>query len=151
MSFLPSSNFASMASGSILEQFNYFARPITIYKQPVETIVNNPSNLLYGYDNVSQTTNSQISLTEEYRTFSGLMIYPFKNKGSSNGMFDNKIVLEDNKTYIKILPETFSYINNGTKTQKIVVDGLTWNIGSKIQPANFFGLLFYYQELIATN
>jgi hypothetical protein len=151
MALLPSTNFVSMATGEVMAQFNYFARPIIIYKQLSQTIVDEPQDPLFGYSPVSQSDNSQVTLAEESQTFSGLMIYPFKNKGGTNPNFDTKIVLDPNATYVKILPSVFTYINNGIKTEKIVADGITWNVGDKIQPANYLGLLFYYQELKATN
>lgn len=151
MALLPNTDFVTRATGEMIAQYNYFSRPIVIYKQPIQVISNPPEHVLNGYDSFSQSTNQQVSLTEESRTFSGLMIYPLKNKGNIQGTFDNKIVLDPNGTYMKILPEVFAYLNNGVKTEKVIADGITWNLGDKIQPANYLGLLFYYQELKATN
>jgi hypothetical protein len=151
MALLPSTNTVTAFTGEVMAQFNYFSRPITVYKQPQETIVNNLNlNPLFGYSPLSQTTNSNITLAAQSQIFSGLVLYPLKSRGSSTAIFDNKLLLEDNKTYLKVLSACSDYINNGTKTEKVEVDGGTWNIEGNAQIGRFLGLQFYYYQIKAT-
>jgi hypothetical protein len=147
---LPSTNFVNVATGSIMEQFNYLARPIVIYKQSTETIISNPTNVLYGYNPLNQTTNSEITLSSVSQTFSGLVLYPLKSRGNSSANFDNKLMLEDNKTYLKVKRDCADYLNNGMITEKLEVDGMTWNTEGNAQIGTYLGLQFYYYQIKAT-
>lgn len=153
MSLLPSSNFTTMATGEIFQQFLFFSRPIKIYKEPAQTINSEPTSLLYGYPPDSQSNNTQITYNSESQIFSGLIIYPFKNRNNQNQMFDNKIILNNNSTYVKLTREGKDYIQNGTKNEKIEFDGQTWNFNDsmKYQTQTFLNLQFYYFEVKGTN
>lgn len=150
MSLLPTATFATAATGEVLSQFNYFSRPVIIYKEAQETIVNPPDNFLYGYDPATQTDNTQITLSGVSQTFSGLIIPPLKSRGNSTAIFDNKIFLDDNKTYLKLLSPAKNYIENGVKTEKLEVDGLTYNIEGTAQTAYYLGLQFFYYQIKTT-
>ena len=153
MALLPSLSQVASYTGAVIANFNYFARPITIYKEPPQTIVSNPSNLLYGYSPESQTTNSEIALSSEFAIHSGLIIYPFKVRNQQSQMFDNKVVLNPNSTYIKLREAGKNYIMDGRTNEKLEFDSQTWNFteANKFQVQNFLGLQFYYFEVKATN
>jgi len=151
MALLPSANFVTTATGEVYAQFLYFSRPTTIYKAPTETVVNQLSNPLYGYDALSQSNNSQVTLTENYQIFSGLIIPSLQSQGNSNSNFDNKIALENNKTYLKVTLPAHQYINNGLKTEKVVVDSMVYNLEGAAQIGYFLTLPFYYYQIQATN
>ncbi len=152
MSFSISQNTIDVRTGQVYEQFLFFSRPIVIHKEPIQNIVSAPTNPLYGYGMEPQTTNSQITYTPVYDTFSGLMIYPFKAKNETVGMFDNKLQFNPNSIYIKVSQDGRDYIKTGGKIEKIEADGESWNLvdGYKAQQQNYLGLKFYYFEVKGT-
>ena len=151
MAFISSTQVA-IATGQAMAQFDFFCRPIIIYKQPTENVVSAPSDVLYGYGE-EQATNSQVTYTNVSATHSGIIIYPFKNRNNlQGGYIDNKIVLDPNKTYIKVKQAGRDYILNGNKTEKLEFDGQTWNLESqRYQVQTYCGLNFYYFATEGTN
>lgn len=152
MAFISSTDVTTAMSG-VEEQFNFYSRPITIYKQAVQNIVSQPTNVLYGYEPDAQSTNSEITYTSVSSIVSGLVIYPFKNRNSSNqGYIDNKIVLDPNKTYVKLKVQGKNYLMNGDRTEKLEFDGQTWNLDSQgYQVQTFHTLNYYYFDVKGTN
>ena len=153
MALLPSANFVVQATGSVMAQFNYAARPITIYKEPTQNIISNPQNILFGYSPDSQSNSSQITYSSVSATYSGLILYPLKARNQQNQAFDNKVLINNNSTYIKVTESAKNYIQNGTKNEKLEFDGQTWNFNDsmKYQVQNYLGLVFYYFEVKGTN
>lgn len=151
MAFISSTDVTTAMSG-VEEQFNYYAKPIVIYKETVQNIVNQPNNVLYGYSPDSQSTNSEITYTSVNNTYSGLIIYPFKVRNQQGALFDNKIVLKNDATYVKLKQQGRDYVMNGNKTEKLEFDGQTWNLeGGKYQVQTFHLLNYYYFEVKGTN
>lgn len=153
MSLIPSSDFVAQATGAVMAQFNYVARPITIYKEPIQNIISQPANPLYGYGVESQSTSSEITYTSVSAVHSGIIIYPFKNRNQQSQMFDNKMILNPNATYIKLKEDGKNYILNGQKNEKLEFDSQTWNFteGNKFQVQTFLSMSFYYFEVKGTN
>lgn len=135
-----------MRTGAINDLFNLTSREFTIYKEPIKNINIIPSDPLYGYGDI-QVSNEEISYTPVYQTFSGRLIYPLKNQGSSKDLFDNKVKLEPNATYIKMRPEAFNYLNNGNKTELIKLNNASWKPNDIFQIQNYMGLIFYYVQV----
>jgi hypothetical protein len=153
MSFAISDYTKNLMTGIVFQVWNTtdgLLAPVTIYKEPIQTVVSAPSNLLYGYS-TDQTQNSEVTYTPVYQTFSGQVLYPKKPKGGNMAYFDEKFQLETNKTYLRAQQDVFDYINNGQKTEKITVDGKSWNYKGNTQQQNFLNLKFFYFEIEATN
>lgn len=140
----------AIRTGAISELFDLTARDITIYKEPVKTIINNPSNILVGYQDNS-ATNQEITYTPVYQTFSGRLISQFKSKGQGTTLFDGKVNLDPNSIYIKVRKDAKDYINNGIKTELIKIDDTSYKLNDISQTQNYYGLKFYYYEIEATN
>lgn len=145
-----STNDVYIRTGAVDQLFSLTSREFTIYKEPIKTIVSNISDSIYGYGD-TQATNEEITFTPIYQSFSGRMIYPSKNQGNSKAIFNNKVNLNPNSTYIKMRSDAFSYLNNGTKTELIKFDGASWNFTDVFQLQNYLGLQFYYVEVEGTN
>jgi len=137
-------------TGSVNQLFNLTAREFIIYKEPIKTIVSNVNNSIYGYGD-AQAANEEIILTPIYQSFSGRMIYPTRSYSSSATLFNSKVNLNPNSTYIKMRPDAFKYLDNGIKTELIKCDGKSWNYTDKFQPQIYLGLQFYYAEIEGTN
>lgn len=140
-------------TGEVHAQFLFFADEIVIHNQAIETIISEPQNPLYGYGAGPQSTSDQITYIPVSQSFSGLVVYPLKSKGNEIAMFDNKIVLNPNAVYIKVLKDGRDFIKTGGGVQKIEADDETWNLveGYKAQKQSYLGLNFYYFELKGTN
>jgi len=153
MSLKISQDTIDVRTGQVYEQFLFFARPITIHKEPIQNIVAAPQNPLFGYGLAPQTTESQVTYTPVSQTFSGLIIYPFKNKNGQINEFDNKIFLNPDSAYIKVAQDCRDFIKSGGKVEKIEADGETWNLanGYKSQQQTYLGLKFYYFEIKGTS
>lgn len=152
MSFNISQDTVDIRTGDVHDQFLYFSRPVTIHQEPIQNVISEPENFIFGYSADSQTTDSQITYTPVYDVFSGLIIYPFKAKSQSLGMFDNKLQLNPNNIYLKVRKDARDYIKTGGKVEKIEADEETWNLveGFKVQQQNYLGLKFYYFEVKGT-
>jgi len=152
MSFIPSSSFVTQATGAIYAQFLWASRPIKIYKEPIQTIISQPSNSLYGYETDAQSTNQEITYTENSAIYSGIIIYPLKTKNQNSQLFDSKIILNPNTTYIKLEEHGKNYILQD-RIEKLEFDSQTWNFteGNKFQVQTYCGLNFYYFEVKGTN
>ena len=124
--------------------------PVIIHKEPLQVIVSNPQNLLFGYGE-SPTSAQEITYTAINETFSGQIVYPQKPRGSNTAYFDNKVALEPNAVYLRAKQDVFDYINDGRKVEKIEADDKVWNYKNKTQIQNFLNLKFYYFEIEATN
>ena len=124
--------------------------PVTIHKEPIQNIVSNPQNLLFGYGDLS-TSAQEITYVPVNAVFSGQVIYPQKAQGSRDIYFDNKIQLDKNKTYLRGKKDIYNYMTDGRKVEKIEVDSKTFNYAGTMQRQNFLGLEFFYFEIAATN
>lgn len=151
MAFIPESQ-VTIATGQILAQFDWASRAITIYKEPTQNIISQPVNPLYGYGGDEQSNSSEITYTSVSAVHSGIIIYPFETRNQSSSLFDNKVILKNDATYIKLKQNGRDYLMNGTKNEKLEFDGQTWNLeGGKYQVQTFCGLNFYYFEVKGTN
>lgn len=145
-----SNNDIYVRTGSVNQLFNLTAREFIIYKEPIKTIVSNVNDAIYGYGD-AQAKNEEIILTPVYQSFSGRMIYPSKNQGNQSVLFNSKVNLNPNSSYIKMRPDAFEYLDNGIKTELIKCDGKSWNYTDVFQLQNYLGLRFYYAEMEGTN
>ena len=139
-----------LRTGAVNQLFDMSARSFSIHKEPIKNINIIPENPLYGYGDI-QTSNQQVTYTPVYEAFSGRLIYTHKSQGGASTLFDGKVRLNPDSTYLKMRPEAFRYISNGNKTELIKVDGMSWKLNGRNQVQNYLGLVFYYVELEAVN
>lgn len=121
---------------------------IIVVKEPIQTIISNNSNQLYGYDgNESNSTN--YAYTYVSGIYSGVVRYGKDQKQES--FQESKISIPHGQVRIKVLEDCRDYILNG-KTQCIEINNTKFNVITDDGVKNHFDLLkFYYFMLERTN
>lgn len=136
-------------TGIFANHFDTFSAntTITIFKEPIkEVIYTNNDNVYAGYG-----TNQ---LTESYNYIPVSGIFPAIEVVSKmeNDLFSTqtKIRNPEKETLVKVKPDAKEYMDNG-RTDKIVLNGKTYNDISLERVQNFFGLKYYYYNLKRTD
>ncbi len=145
MSSLLSSTEIGGFTGVLLDHFDTFQRNITVHKEPLKVVSTiNSANSYAGYGESSNTT--QFSYVPQSQTFSAMVIYANHQKGiaSQVGSFPIGTIK------IKVKEDAAKYINNG-KTEKIDVDGKSFNAVTSDRVQNYLGLKFYIYHLEQTS
>jgi hypothetical protein len=123
----------------IEDLFDTFARDITIHKEPKKIIKNNLNKTLVGYQDGSIQQN--IEYIPEKRTFKAKIKYQteqdLKNLLTLNYDISKGIVK------MKVRKDARDYILNGSKTEKIEIDGLFFNLITDESVKKFFNTTYY--------
>jgi hypothetical protein len=119
--------------------FDTFARDITVHKQPKKNITNNPQNHFIGYEEGSMVEN--ITYTPESKTFKAKIKY--ETDQTLNQLKEINNTLSKGLVKIKVRKDARDYILNGTKTEKIEIDGISFNVISDEAVKVFFNVTFY--------
>ncbi len=139
------SQIASL-TGQLGNHFDTFSGLITIFKEPQKTFSNSNANVYAGYGPTSQETT--VTYTPTSGMFAGIIIYP---KTAKIGYFSEaQIPIQQGNIRIKVRQDAKDYIKNG-KTEKIVIDGASYNLASDFSVQNYLGLIYYYFDLERTN
>lgn len=150
MSSLLNSSQLTQLSGIFQSHFETFSTGInnycTVVKEPIKNIINTNSNYLPGY-NVEDFSNTDITYTENVRTFPCMRVYPKDIKNTPLTQMNTSV--EDGTTFIKVKEDCKDFIING-KTERIELDGQKFNTTTEFNVQNFFGLRFYYFKLTQT-
>ena len=133
-------------TGDLYNHFLTFRRPILIYKQEEQSFVNVNNNVFPGYNNINLSEN--IAYTTVTGLYSGLKYGPERQFGKYAPITHSN--LPENNTYIKVERDCMEFIERG-KTEKIVVDGLSYNVLNEVRPRNFLGLMFYEYQINKIN
>jgi hypothetical protein len=129
----------------IEDLFDTFARDIIVHKEPKKIILNQESNSLLGYEDVSTENvqyipeNRTIKAKIKYENLQDLERYPGIPNNIAKGFVK-----------IKVRKEGRDYILNGTKTEKIEIDGNFFNIVGDEAVKKFFNTIYYVFYLEAT-
>jgi hypothetical protein len=119
--------------------FDTFARNITVHKQPKKIITNNPQNHFIGYEEGSMVEN--ITYIPESKTFKAKIKY--ETDQTLNQLKEINNTLSKGLVKIKVRKDARDYILNGTKTEKIEIDGISFNVISDEAVKTFFNVTFY--------
>jgi hypothetical protein len=145
-------SYGYIFSGALGDLFDTFARSrtdrwITVYKEPIKTIIIDDQNMIAGYD--SGPSESSYQLTPVSGTFPAVIIYEYKadNKDIVSDETESKIA--KNTVRIKVERDACDYILNG-KTEAVIVDGQTFNAVSQYKVQDYIGLKYYYFNLSQT-
>lgn len=132
---LISTGYIFAATGIVWDDFNQFARPMVVVKEPA---INVPvtGNSLYGY---GLSDVSPESVTPESGVFRAKIEYAPRGFSRNNQV---PVSISEDSIFIKVEPVAANYINNG-KTKYVVLDGGTFRIVSAPIPVNYLGLVFY--------
>lgn len=130
----------------IEDLFDTFARDIIIHKQPQKKIIQSNINSLAGYEEESIQEN--VEYIPEFRTFKAKIKYD--NLQDLKVMPQLANLISKGLVKIKVRQDARDYILNGTKTEKIEIDGKFFNIVTDEAVKKFFNTTYYifYLETI---
>lgn len=123
--------------------FDTFKRTITIHKSPKKAIANAANKPMAGYEEDSEETN--ISYVSEQKEFEAVITYGDRQSevASQVGTYEAGTVK------IRVKKDASDYIENG-KTEKIEVDGKSFNTITDSKVSDFMGARYYIYYLRAT-
>ena len=152
MSSLLSSTDISSLTGIMLSHFDTFSldrsRTITVYKEPIKVISNPNATVFPGYGPPSQL-NNVTSYTVVSGTYPAIITYVGQQQ--SEDLHELKKSVPGNaKVRIRVEQNCSNYIENG-KTEKIVVNGDSYNVVAEREVNSFLGLNFYHYYLGKTS
>ena len=135
-------------TGILADHFDTFKRSIIIYKEPKKIINISASNnnVLAGYGESSDAEN--ISFVAVSGTFPALINY----QGKQDLPYISEVNSSASKGVIKMKVEQDArdYIKDG-KTERVIVDGSSFNIISDDKLQNYLGLQYYVYFLEKTD
>jgi hypothetical protein len=123
--------------------FDTFKRKITIYKAPKKALANTANKPMAGYEEDSEEGN--ISYVTEQKEFEAVITYGDRQSevASQVGTYEAGTVK------IRVKKDASDYIENG-KTEKIEVDGKSFNTITDSKVSDFMGARYYIYYLRAT-
>lgn len=119
--------------------FDTFARDIIVHKEPKKVITSNVETHLIGYGDNAISEN--IEYIPEKKTFKAKVKYNTDQDIAKLKELDNTI--SKGAVKIKVRKDARDYILDGRKTEKIEVDGNSFNIISDEAVKKFFNVTFY--------
>lgn len=150
MSAFLSSTTISNLTGIFERHFSQYSSGInnycTIYKEPLQIINNSAAEVLAGYGSDSMS-NSDITYQEVSQTFPAMII---NSKDITSQPFAQlNLSVDKNSVFIKVKQTAKDYINNG-KTERVILNGQTYNNIGSYGVQNYFGSFYYYFKLDST-
>jgi hypothetical protein len=145
MASLLTSNDIKSFSEVLADHFDTFQRDIIIHKEPIKVINTINSNKTYaGYNDSSNANN--FTFLPQSKTFPAIVVYENKQSEVTNqvGTFPIGMIK------IKVKKEARDYILSG-KTEKMEVDGKSFNVVTEDKVQNYLGLAFYIFHLQSTS
>jgi len=139
---IPASEAASFKK--VLEDhFDTFKRSITVHKSPVRSITNIQNSPHAGYGEDSEEAN--VAFIPQNKNFEAVVVYEAKQGevASQVGTYEIGLIK------IKVKSDAANYIKEG-KTEKIELDGKSFNKVTEDKIQNFLGSVYYIFYLQAT-
>ncbi len=135
------------ATGNLNVFFNDIAafNNITIYKQPIESYSSINLTPYNGYE--LESVEKEITYTPVYQTFSGFVNYQDKQNTHIEPEIHSRI--PEGGVRIKIKQDAKDYLENG-KTERIEVNGQSFNLATSAGVQNYLGLKFFVFHLTRT-
>lgn len=145
MSSLLTSGIVGELTGVLLDHFDTFQRNIVVHKEPLKVVSSiNTNNSYAGYGESSNQVN--FTYVPQSRTFSAMIIY-----GSQQSQIISPVGSFPMGTIkIKVKEDASKYINEN-KTEKIEVDGKSFNTITVDRIQSYLGLKFYIYNLAQTS
>ena len=132
-------------TGDFQNLFDTFKRPIIVWKEPKKTFTTIENNVYVGYGAESVKTN--VSYTPQSGVFQAMIRYTDKQKAEYLEPLQIMELAGDCR--IKVEQPARDYIIRG-KTEKIVIDGKSFNVQTDEAVKYFFGVRLYVFHLKAT-
>lgn len=132
-------------TGDLYDHFLTFQRQIVVVKEPLQSFTTINTNVMPGYNNYSNETNN--TFTPVSGIYSGMIV----NRNSPKNNYIEEIRTSDTKSqyYIKVESPCRDYIMQG-KTEKIIVNEMTFNVALDYRTRDYLGLKFYQFDLTRT-
>lgn len=140
-----SSSIKSEFSAAVQALYDDLKLPIIVHKSPIQTIANVNNNPIYGYGESSEQSN--ITYTPVSGIFNARV--RFDNPVSANPTNPTRELnfrIPKGGAVIETELDCKDYILNG-KTERIDIEGKSFNIISDWSSHNYLGLKFYYFTL----
>ena len=145
MPSLVSQSEVDVFTGDFQNLFDTFKRPIIVWKEPKKTFTTIENNVYVGYGAESVKTN--VSYTPQSGVFQAMIRYTDKQKAEYLEPLQIMELAGDCR--IKVEQPARDYIKQG-KTEKIVIDGKSFNVQTDEAVKYFFGVRLYVFHLKAT-
>ena len=145
MPSLVSQSEVDVFTGDFQNLFDTFKRPIIVWKEPKKTFTTIENNVYVGYGAESVKTN--VSYTPQSGVFQAMIRYTDKQKAEYLEPLQIMELAGDCR--IKVEQPARDYIIRG-KTEKIVIDGKSFNVQTDEAVKYFFGVRLYVFHLKAT-
>jgi len=123
MAFI-SNNQVTGFTGAYGDFFNFFKKPVVVWKEPEKTVGDINTSFLFGYGTPSNVAN--YTYTPRSGVFSGIVVYGARPNQIIGEMH---IEMPDNQIRLKVELDARDYIRNG-KTEKIEVNSQSFFIKS---------------------
>ncbi len=138
-------NEIALYTGEAQLLFQTYSQNITIFKQPIKTIMNIQQPGFEGYQESSNITN--FTYQPVSGVFPAIVIYGRKYDGVL--VDDLNIYLENGSCLIKVQKDCRDFIRNGV-TERIHINENDFNVRGFESVRDYLGLKFYYYEVKAT-
>ena len=153
MNLLLNNPSLALATGSLNDLFDTMSRTIIVNKEPIKIIntgaISSSPNPLFGYGDaplpISEITYQPIS-----GSFPAVVVYKQRIGVGESISETTKIKDLLDTNYIKVRNDGRDFIENGGKVESVYVDGRTFKLGDMRHMQVFFGLGFWYYELVET-
>ncbi|MEK6879003.1 MAG: hypothetical protein AABY22_05315 [Nanoarchaeota archaeon] len=113
---------------------------ITVIKEPIQQINDSSSTNYYGYGPDS-SSNTEITYIPVSGVFPCIPVY--SKSMNSKEFTETKFFLDTNKNYAKVKEDCRDFINDG-KTERVIIDGKSFNLDGDEAIQNFWGIRYYY-------
>lgn len=144
MATLVSQSEIDIFTGDFRNLFDTFKRTIRIHKEPKKILGNiNSNNTLHGYGTQSNETN--IQYVAVYQDFQTMVSYKDMQESNELGQI-KEIRYFAGDVRIKVDEDAKNYIENG-KTEKVEIDGKSFQVMTERSIKYFFGLKLYVYHL----
>lgn len=142
MSLLSSTEISSL-TGVYSSLFDTFKQEILVIKEPIRSLVTTSTPDLWKYGNTSNESN--YTYTSVSGIFSGLVDIDLKPKDTFLSDIEQKAQSET--VSIQVYQDFRNYINNGAKTQAIVIHNHNYELMSEDIHDPFLSLPIYQYRL----
>jgi hypothetical protein len=133
-------------TGALYDHFLTFGSPVTIWKEPMKNIANTGDSVFVGYGDESNAVNYS------YTPVSGVYwsILVDKNNQPILNLSEVSAQLQAGGTVrLKVMKDGKEFIMAG-KTERIEMDGRSFNLKTTWSMQNYLSLNFYYFDLEGT-
>ena len=151
MATILSSDEITFFTGSLATHFDTFSynrtKLVIVYKEPLKTVINSPSNPIFGYG--SDSSIDSVTYTPVSGIFPAQIDYDKEQKIAELDI--TKEVINKGQVRIKVEQNARDFIEDGRKTERLEFDSKVYNLFSSDRVLNYLGLKYYIYKLENTN